>query len=75
MYKFDVYDAVAKMSGDYIFEGHVVARFQKKSGALRYVVEDGRGLLFIFNEAALEAAVSVIPEWVFDTVSDHSSRT
>jgi len=46
-------DIVAKTTGDYTFEGVVVAAFNKKSGAVRYVVEDGRGLLFIFNPTSL----------------------
>jgi hypothetical protein len=49
-------DRVKKVSGDYTFEGVVVAAFAKKSGAVRYVVEDDRGLLFIFNGGQLEAA-------------------
>jgi hypothetical protein len=44
---------VVKDSGDYTFEGEVVAIFTKKSGSLRYVVEDDRGLLFIFNASQL----------------------
>lgn len=48
-------DQVIKDSGDYTFEGEVRARFSKKSGAFRLVVEDERGLLFIFNEKQLRA--------------------
>lgn len=44
---------VTKTGGDYHFEGVVVARFPKLSGAIRVVVEDDRGLLFIFNESML----------------------
>jgi hypothetical protein len=47
---------VAKRSGDYFFEGVIVARFEKRSGQIRFVVEDDRGLLFIFNENQLEYA-------------------
>lgn len=47
-------DKVEKSGGDYFFAGHVVAVFPKLSGVLRYVVEDERGLLFIFNERQLE---------------------
>lgn len=50
---FSVGDAVEKIGGDYRFEGTVVAVFAKRSGAIRLVVEDGRGLLFIFNETQL----------------------
>jgi hypothetical protein len=51
--KYKVGDAVAKTGGDYTFAGIVVAAFYKQSGAVRYVVEDDRGLLFIFNEGGL----------------------
>jgi len=46
-------DAVRKTGGDYRFEGVVVGIIVKLSGAIRYVVEDERGLLFIFNETQL----------------------
>lgn len=45
---------VAKLRGDYMFQGEVVAAFQKRSGLWRYVVEDDRGLLFIFSGKHLE---------------------
>src|SRR5215472_6889922 len=38
-----------KLAGDYTFEGEVRAVVFKKSGAVRYVVEDDRGLLLIMN--------------------------
>jgi hypothetical protein len=41
---------VAKRGGDYDFDGEVVAIITKKSGAIRYAVEDERGLLLIMNE-------------------------
>lgn len=44
---------VVKEGGDYTFAGIVVSAFTKKNGVIRYVVEDDRGLLFIFNEMAL----------------------
>lgn len=43
-------DSVIKTGGDYTFEGVIVARFEKRSGAIRYVVEDYRGILHIFSE-------------------------
>lgn len=46
-------DQVTKTGGDYRFDGTVVARFAKRSGAVRVVVEDDRGLLFIFNDSML----------------------
>lgn len=44
---------VRKETGDYVYEGIVVSRFTKQSGKLRYVVEDSRGLLFIFSHDQL----------------------
>ena len=48
-------DRVQKTGGDYSFEGVVVSAFAKRSGAMRYVVEDDRGLLFIFNRQSLRS--------------------
>lgn len=53
MTTFAVGDAVEKVGGDYSFSGVVVAVVVKRSGAIRYVVEDSRGLLFIFNGGQL----------------------
>jgi hypothetical protein len=53
-FRFRVGDKVQKVGGDYSFAGVVVAAFVKLSGAMRYVVEDDRGLLFIFAEKNLE---------------------
>ena len=50
---FNVGDRVAKLEGDYTFHGYVVAKFQKRSGVWRFVVEDDRGLLFIFSDKQL----------------------
>ncbi len=47
-------DRVRKIGGDYRFEGVVVSVFAKLSGVRRCVVEDDRGVLFIFNETQLE---------------------
>lgn len=52
--KYKINDKVEKVGGDYKYEGTVVAAFFKASGAIRYVVEDSRGMLFIFNEAGLK---------------------
>ena len=46
-------DVVIKDSGDYTFSGIVVSVFPKLSGQTRIVVEDDRGLLFIFNPTQL----------------------
>lgn len=51
--KYTTGDFVQKIGGDYSFGGEVVSVFTKKSGVIRYVVEDERGLLFIFNESQL----------------------
>ena len=45
---------VEKIGGDYRFEGVVVADFVKRTGQRRLVVEDDRGLLFIFNPSQLQ---------------------
>jgi len=47
--RFNVGDKVIKDSGDYKFEGVVVAAFYKLSGAPRYVVEDDRGILHVYS--------------------------
>lgn len=44
---------VAKVGGDYTFEGTVVAAFRKTSGAMRYVVEDDRGVLHVYSDKSL----------------------
>lgn len=54
---FSVDDFVRKEGGDFSFEGHVVSVVRKKrSGEVRYVVEDERGLLFIFRGEQLKYA-------------------
>lgn len=47
-------DHVQKITGDYRFIGVVVARFTKRSGLIRIVVENNDGILHIFNEKQLE---------------------
>lgn len=46
---FPVGTEVEKIGGDYIFAGPVVGVVRKRSGAVRYVVEDDRGALHIFR--------------------------
>lgn len=41
--------AVAKRGGDYEFDGEIRAVIVKRSGAVRYAVEDDRGLLLVMN--------------------------
>ena len=50
---FEVGDRVEKVGGDYRYDGWIVAVVVKRSGQVRYVVEDERGLLFIFSEPDL----------------------
>jgi hypothetical protein len=51
-------DRVVKTGGDYTFEGIIIAVFQKRSGAIRYVVEDDRGLIMIMNPQQLKEAAN-----------------
>lgn len=51
---FSRYDLVAKVGGDYTFDGTVVASFRKLNGMWRYVVQDDRGVLHIFSAANLK---------------------
>jgi predicted extracellular nuclease len=51
--QFSVGSKVHKIGGDYTFEGVVVAVFAKLSGAIRYVVEDDRGVLHVYSEKNL----------------------
>lgn len=48
-------DRVQKTTGDYRYNGVIVAKFKKLSGVERFVVENHDGMLFIFNENQLEA--------------------
>jgi len=43
-------DKIQKRTGDYKFDGEIICEFTKKDGAIRYVVEDDRGLCLIMNE-------------------------
>lgn len=51
---FNIGDQVIKNMGDYKFHGTVVSVITKLKGDLRYVVEDGRGLLLIMSEKQIE---------------------
>jgi hypothetical protein len=46
-------DRVAKVGGDYRFDGEIRGVVTKLSGALRYVVEDDRGVLHVFSAKQL----------------------
>jgi hypothetical protein len=54
MTQFKIGDKVSKVGGDYRFDGVVVATFTKLSGAVRYVVEDDRGVLHIYSDKNLK---------------------
>lgn len=48
-FEFPVGVFVEKVGGDYSFGGYIVAAFKKRSSVVRYVVENGEGLLHIFS--------------------------
>jgi hypothetical protein len=50
----EVGDQVIKDGGDYVFEGVIIAVFKKRSGAIRFAVEDDRGLVMIMNSQQLK---------------------
>ena len=52
-------DKVRRINSDYEFIGTVVSVFEKTSGLIRYVVEDDRGLLFIWNRNNMEKITNV----------------
>lgn len=52
--KYKIGQPFKKSGGDYKFIGVVVAVFRKMNGTIRYVGENDDGLLFIFNESAIE---------------------
>lgn len=47
-------DLVERVNSDYKFVGTVVSVFKKTTGQVRYVVEDDRGVLFIWNRKNME---------------------
>lgn len=57
---FQVGQSVEKVTGDYLFSGHVVSVVKKLNGAVRYVVEDDRRALHIFSGEQLRE-VSIAP--------------
>jgi len=54
MNEFCIGDHVEKTGGDCSYSGEIVAVFSKKSGAIRYVVEFGNGLLHIESGKTLK---------------------
>lgn len=55
-------DRVEKVGGDYTFVGVIVAKFHKISGAVRFVVEDDRGVLHIYSEKNLRLCPPCLTE-------------
>ena len=54
---FSIDDFVRKEGGDFSYEGHIVSVIQKRrSGEVRYVVENEAGMLFIFRGEQLKHA-------------------
>lgn len=47
-------DTVKRVNSDYVFIGTIVSIFQKTTGQTRYVVEDDRGVLFIWRRENFE---------------------
>ncbi len=54
MQDIEIGDQVERVNSDYRFVGTIVSVFQKTSGLTRYVVEDDRGVLFIWNRKNFE---------------------
>lgn len=50
----NVGDKVRRVNSDYEFVGTLVSVFKKTSGLTRYVVEDDRGVLFIWRRENFE---------------------
>ena len=49
-------DKVQRVNSDYKFIGTVVSKFNKTTGQIRSVVEDDRGVLFIWRRDNMEKA-------------------
>jgi hypothetical protein len=65
---------VIKTGGDYRFSGVVVAVFTKKSGVIRYVVENDEGILHIFSAANFKGSPSMT-SFDYFTTEDLKSMT
>lgn len=63
---------VEKRGGDYEFDGEIRAVIVKRSGAIRYAVEDDRGLLLVMNasQCGIEAPLADTAAWRKDGVAD-----
>lgn len=53
VYPFNVGDLVGKPDGDYRFNGVVIGVSVKRSGEVRYTVEDDRGTVHVFSAKQL----------------------
>jgi hypothetical protein len=51
-------DLVEKVGGDYTFDGEIRCIFTKRSGAVRFVVEDDRGVLHVFSDRVIRRRFS-----------------
>jgi hypothetical protein len=58
----EVGERVIKDGGDYTFEGVTIAVFKKRSGAIRYAVEDDRGIVMIMNPQQLRKPAQTMKE-------------
>lgn len=54
MEDYSVGNKVRRVNSDYEFIGTIVSVFKKTSGLTRYVVEDDRGVLFIWQAKNFE---------------------
>lgn len=57
--------AIQKRSGDYRCDGWIMAIVTKRSGAVRYIVEDDRGMLLVMNAAQI-GLEPIVPESWFE---------
>lgn len=62
----EVGDKVTKNTGDYVFSGVIVAKFTKLSGVIRFVVENGDGILHIFSEKNFKSIIPVERIYEYD---------
>jgi hypothetical protein len=62
MARFTEGQRVVKETGDYKFEGEIRSVFSKRSGAIRYCVENDEGIIHIFSEHQLVLKAFAIPD-------------
>ena len=61
---------VAKRGGDYEFDGEIRAVIVKRSGAVRYAVEDDRGLLLVMNARQCGLLTDINPAEALREISE-----